>query len=80
MGGNIEGSDLDLLVVSGSRDKVLASVINFPRSSYYGFSEIKPVVKKNEEWAFLESHDPVFYNEVQRGILLYERKIDEQAL
>jgi len=79
-GVNIEGSDLDLLVVSVSRDNVLSSVLNFPRRSYYGFSEIKPVVKKTEEWAFLESNDPVFYNEVQKGILLYERKIDEQAL
>lgn len=79
-GTNIEESDLDLLVVSSKREKILDALSRHPSDNYYGFSEIRPVIKKPSEWAVLEENDPVFFNEVQKGILLFEREIDESRL
>lgn len=79
-GTNIEGSDLDLLVVSARKGKVQEIISGFPADAYYGFSEIRAVVKTPAEWAALEEKDPVFYNELLRGIVLYEKEIDESRL
>ena len=78
-GMNIENSDLDLFIVS-SNEKVLDIIVQYPLAEYYGFSEIKPVIKKPYEWAILEDKDPVFFNELQKGMLLYEKEIDESRL
>ena len=79
-GTNAEESDLDLFVVSGSREQVLDAVERFSPRDRYGFAEIKPVVKTPAEWAALESKDPVYFAEVQKGIVLYEKGIDESRL
>jgi len=79
-GVNVEESDLDILVVSSKRKAVLGLISEFPATAYYGFAEIKPVIKTPAEWAALEDKSPVFYNEVQNGILLYEKEIDESRL
>lgn len=79
-GTNIEGSDLDLLVVSAKKGDVQEIISGFPAYGYYGFSEIRAVVKTPAEWAALEGKDPVFYNELLRGIGLYEKEIDESRL
>lgn len=79
-GTNAEESDLDLFVVSGSREQVLDAVERFSPRDRYGFAEIKPVIKTPAEWAALESKDPVYFAEVQKGIVLYEKGIDESRL
>ncbi|MFQ5737274.1 MAG: nucleotidyltransferase domain-containing protein [Thermodesulfobacteriota bacterium] len=79
-GTNIEGSDLDLLVVSTKKGAVQEIISGFPADAYYGFSEIRTVVKTPAEWAALEDKDPVFHNELLRGISLYEKEIDESRL
>jgi predicted nucleotidyltransferase len=79
-GTNAEESDLDLLVVSGNREQVLDAVELFSPRERYGFAEIKPVVKTPAEWAALEAKDPVYFAEVQKGIVLYEKVIDESRL
>ncbi len=79
-GTNIEESDLDLLVVSARKGEVEEIISAFPASAYYGFSEIRAVVKTPAEWAALEDKDPVFYNEIIKGIALYEKEIDESRL
>lgn len=78
-GMNIENSDLDLFIVSSS-EKVRNIIAQYPLDEYRGFSEIKPVIRKPSEWAILEDKDPVFFNELQKGILLYEKEIDESRL
>lgn len=77
IGTNIEESDLDLVVVSTKRDEVQEIISSFPGDVYYGFSEIMVVIKTPAEWAALEEKDPVFHNELLRGITLYEKEIDE---
>lgn len=79
-GINMEDSDLDLLIISNNKGKVLNIISQYPYDEHRGFSEIKPVIKKTSEWATLEEKDPVFYNELQKGILLYEKEIDESRL
>lgn len=79
-GINMEDSDLDLLIVSNNREKVLDVIAKYPYDEHRGFSEIKPVIKKSSEWATLEEKDSVFYSELQKGILLYEKEIDESRL
>ena len=79
-GTNAEESDLDLFVVSGNREQVFDAVERFSPRDRYGFAEIKPVVKTPAEWAVLETKDPVYFAEVQKGILLYEKGIDESRL
>jgi len=79
-GLNAEESDLDLLVVSNNREQVLDAVARFSPRERYGFAEIKPVIKTPAEWARLETKDPVFFAEVQKGIMLFETGIDESRL
>src|ERR1700690_628941 len=75
-GMNTEESDLDILVVSGDREQVLNAVSKFSPRERYGFAEFKPVTKTPAEWARLEAKDPVFFAEVHKGIVLYEKEID----
>ena len=79
-GTNTEESDLDILVVSGDREQVLNAVAKFSPKVRYGFAEIKPVTKTPAEWTGMEAKDPVFFNEVHKGIVLYEKEIDESRL
>jgi predicted nucleotidyltransferase len=68
-GTNIEESDIDLFVLTNTPEKVAALV------SRGDFAEkIQLVAKKPTEWASLKKKDPVFYEEVERGILLWEAK------
>jgi predicted nucleotidyltransferase len=79
-GLNTEESDLDLLVVSNNREQVLDAVARHSPRERYGYAEIHPVIKTPAEWAGLETKDPVFFAEVQKGIVLYEKGIDESRL
>lgn len=79
-GLNAEESDLDLLVVSNNREKVLDTVARFSPKERYGYTEIKSVIKTPAEWAGMETKDPVYFAEVQKGLVLYEKGIDESRL
>ncbi len=79
-GMNTEESDLDILVVSGDKDRVLDAVTKYSPKERYGFAEIKPVTKTPAEWAGLEAKDPVYFAEVHKGFVLYEKEIDESRL
>lgn len=79
-GANTEESDLDLLVVSSARNQVLDAVARFSPRQRYGYTEIKPVIKSPAEWANLETSDPVFFAELQKGIVLFEKGVNESRL
>lgn len=79
-GMNTEESDLDLFVVSGERELVLEAVAGSAPRNRYGFTEINPVIKNPAEWASLESREPVFFTELQKGLVLFERAVDESRL
>ncbi len=69
-------SDLDLFIISEKRDETLKAIANFKANTVF---EIKPVVKKQAEWMQLEKSDPEFFGEVNRGIILWEKPINESG-
>jgi predicted nucleotidyltransferase len=79
-GMNTEDSDLDLFVVSGSRNQVLDILARLSPRVQYGYAGIKPVIKSPAEWAGMETSDPVFFAEVQKGIVLFEKSVNESQL
>lgn len=79
-GTNAEESDLDLFVVSSARNPVLDAVARFSPRKRYGYAEIKPVIKSLADWARMEENDPVFYGEVRKGIVLFEKGVNESRL
>lgn len=68
-------SDVDLLIVAHHEEKV-REIINNSKFC----REIKATFKTSSEWLELESNDPTFYNEISRGIILWEKLIDESKL
>ncbi|HWR73073.1 MAG TPA: nucleotidyltransferase domain-containing protein, partial [Nitrospirota bacterium] len=79
-GTNTVESDLDLFVVSSARDEVLDVVARYSPRSRYGYAEIRPVIKSPAERARMEADDPVFFGEVQKGIVLFEKSVNESRL
>lgn len=70
----ITESDLDLFVVSEEKGKVRSHIEGFKRK--IGF-EIRPIIKNQVEWMELEKLNPEFFNEINHGISLWEKPVDE---
>ncbi len=68
-------SDLDLFIVSEKREEVLKAIVSFKTN----VTEIKPVIKKQVEWMQFEKNDPEFFGEVNQGITLWEKPINESG-
>jgi predicted nucleotidyltransferase len=64
-GVNIKESDIDLFVITNSPEEVRKSVGENKR--------IQLIVKKPLEFVELKSKEPEFYDEVSRGIVLWEK-------
>jgi len=69
-------SDLDLFIISEKREESLKAIANFKADTVF---EIKPVIKKQIEWMQLEKSNPEFFAEVNRGIILWEKPINESG-
>lgn len=69
-------SDLDLLVVSGEKQKIFKRIEDFARKSTL---DIRPLVKDQVEWMTLERESPEFFAELDRGVLLWDRPVDESG-
>jgi predicted nucleotidyltransferase len=68
-GTNIEESDIDLFVLTNTPEDV-ATLANKSDLA----EKIQLVAKKPTDWAALKKRDPIFYEEVERGIVLWEAK------
>jgi len=70
-------SDIDLFIVSDDRERVMQAIdsFNFPQ----GFEGIKiqPVVKSSTELLEARESDQAFLNEVEQGIVLWEKVANE---
>jgi predicted nucleotidyltransferase len=62
-------SDMDIFIVSREKEQVRALV---PREK--DRRKVQLVVKTPQEFMVLEKKEPVFYGEVQRGIVLWEKE------
>ena len=68
-------SDIDLFVISDQPDEVFSQIRAFKSKR-----EIKPIVRTPLEFASSLTKDQAFYQEVERGIILFEREADEERL
>jgi predicted nucleotidyltransferase len=69
-------SDVDLLIVSEEKDKVTSIIDRLRRKTNL---DIRPIIMSLIEWIKLEEEDPEFFNEVNLGITLWEKPIDERG-
>jgi predicted nucleotidyltransferase len=67
-------SDLDLFIVSGEKERILKVIESFKRK--IGL-DIRPIIKDQVEWMELNKKNPEFFNELDRGITLWEKPVDE---
>lgn len=68
-GTNIEESDIDLFVLTDQPDEALKVIRKSPLAE-----KIQAVIKKPIEYLPLKTKDPVFYEEVSRGLVVWEKK------
>lgn len=71
-GEDTKESDIDLFILTDEKEKVLKEIRKFTVEQ-----EIKPVILSPLEYATSKNQDKTFYEEVARGIALYERDIHE---
>jgi len=69
-------SDVDLFIVSEKREEVLKIIDKFTSKKVLN---IQPVIKKHIEWIQLYKKDPEFFNELNSGITLWEKAINESG-
>jgi len=72
-GTDTSDSDIDLFILTDDRESVNKTVHNFASDR-----EIKPVVESPVDFAVAQSKDKAFFDQVARGIVLYEKEADEQ--
>lgn len=68
-GTNIEKSDIDLFILSEQPESVQRIIQKSPL-----VEKIQPVTKKPSEFIGLDKKKPLFYQEIERGIILWEAK------
>jgi len=78
-GKNLTESDLDLFVVSNNKDEIFRAIREFEEEQKFQ-TEIKAVIRNSAEWLSLEKKEPVYFNELLKGITLWEKPIDESRL
>ena len=67
-GENLEDSDIDLFILTRVEEEVRKVI-----KKYNYHNKIKAIVKNSSSFAKLEREDPTFYQEIQRGLILWEQ-------
>jgi len=68
-GTDIEDSDIDLFVLSNQPESAQRIIQKSSLSE-----KIQPVIKKQVEFIVLDKKKPLFYQEIEKGIILWEAK------
>lgn len=79
-GTDNSGSDVDLFVVTNNKDKVLGSVNNFKFPQGFENIRIQAIVKTPVELLEIKEPEQAFIEEVERGIVLWERLASESRV
>lgn len=74
-GEDTSASDIDLFIISDHSDDVFSVIQAFEFER-----EIKPIVQTPLEYAISRTKDKAFYEQVERGIVLFEKEADEERL
>ena len=67
-GENLEDSDIDLFILTRAEEDARKTIKKFNHHK-----KIKATLKNSSSFAKLEREDPTFYQEIQRGIILWEQ-------
>jgi len=67
-GENLKDSNIDLFILSRAEEEVRKLIKRFSRHN-----KIKAILRNPSSFAKLEREDPTFYQEIQRGIILWEQ-------
>ena len=79
-GTDTSESDVDLFVVSNNRDRALETVNNFKFPQGFEDIHIQAVVKTPVELLQVKGPEQAFIEEVERGIVLWERVASESRV
>lgn len=66
-------SDIDLFIITDEKDKAFKEIREFKSER-----EIKPVIQTATEYAISRKKDKAFYEQVSKGITLFEKEANEQ--
>ena len=67
-GENLEDNDIDLFILTRAQEEVRKLIEKFS-----DHTKIKAILKNSSTYAKLEKEDSTFYQEIQRGIILFEQ-------
>ncbi len=76
-GTDTSQSDLDLFIVSNDKEGVMEAISNFSFSQGFEDIHIQPVIKSPAELLEAGESEQAFLEEVERGIVLWERVANE---
>jgi len=79
-GTDTSESDLDLFIVSNGREQVTEVISNFTFPQGFEDIHIQPVIKNPTELLGAGESEQAFLEEVERGIVLWERAASEPGL
>lgn len=79
-GTDTEDSDIDLFVISSDKDKVYSIVNKFSYSNKMYNRKIQAVISSPTDLLNREKKEEVFFREIEKGKILWERKINEDNL
>ena len=68
-GTNAEDSDIDLFLITDSPPSKIQRIVN----KFNLDDKLKPVIRTPAQYLRLKKEEPVFFEEVNRGIIYYER-------
>jgi len=76
-GTDTSQSDLDLFIVSEDRERIVEAIANFSFPQGFEDIHIQSVIKSPAELLEAGESEQVFLEEVERGIILWERAANE---
>ncbi|MBT9132275.1 MAG: hypothetical protein DDT32_01755 [Syntrophomonadaceae bacterium] len=68
-GTNTEDSDIDLFLVTDSPASKIQRIVN----KFNLNDKLKPVIRTSVQYLKLKKEEPVFFEEINRGVIYYER-------
>lgn len=76
-GTYLTDSDVDMFIVTNHEDEAFDAVSNFGQSFA---KEVRPIIVSLAEWVDYEEKNPVFFEQVTKGIVLYRSEHYESKL
>lgn len=73
-------SDLDLFIVSNNADRAMKILGPYFNPSDVWPYRLRPVIRSTSEWSNLEENDPTYFNQLSKGIILWEQIAHESRV